>query len=97
MTLTRQSDGSYLAKGGTYYIGTGNQAAIVSTFGKIADTCEYVFFTASPKHERYELVKNLVTSGIRAAASVPHEMMVESLHQNPSQTVLSGIIQFDAA
>src|SRR5688572_25085508 len=62
MTLTRQSDGSYLAKGGKYYIGNGNEAAIVSTFGKLADTGEYVFFTVSPKHERYELVKNVVNS-----------------------------------
>ncbi len=62
MTLTRQANGTYLANGGKYYIGNANEAALVSTFGKITDTGEYVFFTANPKHERYELVKNVVNS-----------------------------------
>src|SRR5687768_3006357 len=30
-----------------------------------------------------ELVKTLVSSGITAAASVPHEMMIESFHHRP--------------
>ena len=35
MVLTPNGDGSYLANGGKYYIGNGNQAAIVSIFGHI--------------------------------------------------------------
>jgi hypothetical protein len=42
-------------------------------------------------------VKTLVSSGIRAAASVPHEMMVESFHHSPSPNVASGSSHFDAA
>ncbi len=38
MTLTPQPGGGYLANGRKYYIGNANQAAIVSTFGKIAST-----------------------------------------------------------
>jgi acyl-CoA dehydrogenase len=62
MTLTPQPDGSYRASGSKYYIGNANEAAIVSVFGKIAGTDEYVFFAANPKHERYELIKNVCAS-----------------------------------
>lgn len=62
MDLTAQADGSYLANGGKYYIGNANEAALVSTFGKFADSGEYVFFTVNSQHENYELVKNVITS-----------------------------------
>ncbi len=62
MILTPVGDGSYRASGSKYYIGNGNAAAIVSTFGKLADTDEYVFFAADPQHPNYELVKNVVPS-----------------------------------
>jgi len=62
MILTRQKDGTYLANGSKYYIGNGNKAALVSTFGKLADTNEYVFFVAESQHENYELVQNVVNS-----------------------------------
>jgi acyl-CoA dehydrogenase len=62
MTLTPQPDGSYLANGSKYYIGNANEADMVSTFGKIAGTNEYVFFVASYKHNKYKLVKNTVNS-----------------------------------
>ena len=49
------------ASGRKYYIGNGNKAAIVSTFGKLgAASDDYVFFAADPTHERYELVQNVV-------------------------------------
>ena len=67
MTLAPQPDGSYLARGSKYYIGNGNCAALVSTFGKIAGTGEYVFFVVDPKHEKYECVKKIDTSGVRQA------------------------------
>ena len=62
MNLTRQEDGTYLANGGKYYIGNGNKAALVSTFGKLTDSDEYVFFVVDSQHENYELVQNVVNS-----------------------------------
>ncbi|WP_223292900.1 MULTISPECIES: acyl-CoA dehydrogenase [Shewanella] len=62
MCLTRQEDGSYLANGSKYYIGNGNKAALVSTFGKLTDTDEYVFFVVDSQHPNYELVQNVVNS-----------------------------------
>lgn len=60
MALTPLGDGRYMADGGKYYIGNGNEAALVSTFGKNSETDEYVFFAVEPKHERYELIQNVV-------------------------------------
>ena len=62
MILTPQKDGTYLANGSKYYIGNGNKAALVSTFGKRSDTGEYVFFVAETQHKNYELVQNVVNS-----------------------------------
>jgi acyl-CoA dehydrogenase len=62
MDLTRQEDGSYLASGSKYYIGNGNEAAYVSTFGKFEDSGEYVFFVVKSDHEQYELVGNVINS-----------------------------------
>lgn len=62
MTLSPQEDGTYLANGSKYYIGNANAAPMVSTFGKMADTGEYVFFTADFRHKKYELVKNVTAS-----------------------------------
>jgi acyl-CoA dehydrogenase len=61
MVLTRDGDG-FRANGRKYYIGNGNEAAIVSTFGRIQDTDDYVFFAADPRHANYHLVKNVVAS-----------------------------------
>ncbi|MCP5207279.1 MAG: acyl-CoA dehydrogenase [Hahellaceae bacterium] len=62
MHVTRQEDGTYLANGSKYYIGNGNKAALVSTFGKLTDTDEYVFFVVESQHPNYELVQNVVNS-----------------------------------
>jgi acyl-CoA dehydrogenase len=62
MALTPQPDGTYRANGEKYYIGNGNKAALVSTFGKLADTGEYVFFVVGTQHEKYEFLKNTVNS-----------------------------------
>jgi acyl-CoA dehydrogenase len=62
MMLHPQPDGSYLASGDKYYIGNGNQAAMVSTFAKVAGTDDYVFFEVDSQHEKYECVKNTVSS-----------------------------------
>ena len=61
MVLTPDGDG-WRANGRKYYIGNGNEAAIVSTFGRIEGTDEYVFFAAETRHENYKLIKNVVAS-----------------------------------
>jgi len=67
MTLVPQGDGTYLARGSKYYIGNGNCAALVSTFGKIEGTGEYVWFVVESDHPAYECVKKIDTSGVRQA------------------------------
>jgi len=62
MILTPRGDGTYSASGGKYYIGNGNKAAIVSVFGKLADSDDYVFFGADSQHDRYHLIKNVCAS-----------------------------------
>ena len=61
MILTPSENG-WTAKGEKYYIGNANVARMVSTFGKIAGTDEYVFFAADSQHDRYDLIKNVVNS-----------------------------------
>jgi acyl-CoA dehydrogenase len=62
MSLTPQADGHFLANGEKYYIGNGNIAPMVSTFGKIAGSGEYVFFTADYRHRNYDLLRNVTNS-----------------------------------
>jgi acyl-CoA dehydrogenase len=62
MSLRCQPDGTYLANGEKYYIGNANLARMVSTFGKISDSGEYVFFVADYHHKNYELIKNVTSS-----------------------------------
>ena len=62
MTLTSTGEGTYLANGRKYYIGNGNQAGMVSTFGKLAATGEYVFFAVDSQASQYNLIKNVVHS-----------------------------------
>jgi len=60
--LTPAGDGSYLANGEKYYIGNGNEAGMVSTFGKMDDgSGDYVFFVTNFEHKQYELKKNVVS------------------------------------
>jgi acyl-CoA dehydrogenase len=67
MMLHPQPNGSFLARGSKYYIGNGNCAALIATFGKLADSGEYVFFVVSSDHPNYECVKKIDTSGVRQA------------------------------
>jgi acyl-CoA dehydrogenase len=62
MALDPVGDGSYRANGRKYYIGNGNQAALVSTFGKFTDSGEYCFFAAESGHPSYTCVQNVVHS-----------------------------------
>ncbi|WP_330270564.1 acyl-CoA/acyl-ACP dehydrogenase [Lentzea sp. NBC_00516] len=61
MIVTKTETG-YTATGSKYYIGNGNVAGMVSVFGKLADSDEYVFFAVDSQHENFELVKNVVDS-----------------------------------
>lgn len=67
MKLFPEEDGSYKGTGSKYYIGNANAAALVSVFGRIANTDEFVFFTVDPKNQHYELKKKIHTSGVRPA------------------------------
>ncbi|WP_373498956.1 acyl-CoA dehydrogenase family protein [Desulfococcus sp.] len=60
MSVTPLGGGRYVADGGKYYIGNGNQAAMVSTFAKNSETDEYVFFAADSRHENYACIQNVV-------------------------------------
>lgn len=62
MLLVPQPGGGYLARGDKYYIGNGNQAALVATFGRLPESGEYVFFAVDSQHERFELVKNITAT-----------------------------------
>ena len=73
MMLHPQENGTYKAKGDKYYIGNGNEAAIASTFGKMSDTGEYVFFAANSKHPNYECVKNTVNEQNYVAEYALHD------------------------
>ena len=61
MVLTPDADG-WKANGRKYYIGNGNEAAIVSTFGRFEGSDEYVFFASDPSHENYHLIQNVAAS-----------------------------------
>jgi acyl-CoA dehydrogenase len=60
MLLAPQPGGRYLANGAKYYIGNGNQARMVSTFGKMTDNNDWVFFVSDSQHQNYHLKKNVV-------------------------------------
>jgi acyl-CoA dehydrogenase len=60
MTLYPMDSGGYRARGGKYYIGNANVAALVSTFGRFAGTDEYVFFAVNSQHEKFRCIRNLV-------------------------------------
>jgi len=62
MKLIPQEDGNYIARGEKYYIGNGNKAALVSTFGKVDGTDDYVFFAVDSQHEKYECIKNVINN-----------------------------------
>ena len=76
MLLTADGDGGYRANGVKYYIGNGNAARMVSTFGKFADSGEYVFFAADSHHPNYELIGNVVNSQIYVSTYALHDYPV---------------------
>lgn len=62
MELTPHEDGTYKASGTKYYIGNANKAALVSVFGKIKNTKDFVFFVVDPSRPEYNLVQNVCNS-----------------------------------
>ncbi len=73
VTLTPQPDGTYLANGEKYYIGNANKAPMISTFGKMADSGDYVFFTVDSRHEKFELIRNVTNSQNYVAQFALHD------------------------
>ncbi len=92
MSLAPKGDGSFLANGSKYYIGNGNEAAIVSVFGKEAGTGEYVFFAADPRRAGYRLVKNVV-----ASQSYVAELALEDYPVAADELLLRGREAWDAS
>jgi acyl-CoA dehydrogenase len=95
MVLTPEADGSFKAKGHKYYIGNGNAAALVSVFGKRADTGAYVFFTVDTKHPRYRCTKKIETSGVRQAFVAAFEL--DDYPIGASDILATGDEAWDAA
>jgi acyl-CoA dehydrogenase len=63
MVLTPDGSGGYLANGGKYYIGNGQNAGVVSVWGRIEGIeglDQYVFFLADSAHPNYHVIKNVV-------------------------------------
>ena len=92
MTLTPLEDGTYVANGEKYYIGNGNEAPMVSTFGKMADTGEYVFFAVDSQHEKYECKKNVVDSQNYVSNYALHDYPITK-----ADILLKGQAAWDAA
>ena len=92
MRLIPQPDGSYRANGEKYYIGNGNIAPMVSTFGKIDGTGEYVFFVADYRQPSYILLRNVTPSQSYVAQFALRDYLV------PEGDILSrGQAAWDAA
>ncbi|MCK6551212.1 acyl-CoA dehydrogenase [Myxococcota bacterium] len=92
MELVPQPDGTYVARGDKYYIGNGNQAALLSVFGKITGTGEYVFFAVDTQHPRYRLVKNVV-----ASQSYVAELVLDDYPITEADIISRGQAAWDAA
>ena len=92
MMLTPMPDGTFMADGGKYYIGNGNEAALLSVFGKNSDTDEYVFFAVETDHPDYECVKNIVESQMYVA-----ELALRGYPVGPDAVLSTGPAAWDAA
>jgi acyl-CoA dehydrogenase len=82
MAVIPQEDGTYVARGSKYYIGNGNKAALVSTFGVFSDGGDpndekygkYIFFTVdSQRKKEYELLKNIIATQCYVAEYALHD------------------------
>ncbi len=92
MGLALQPDGTYLANGEKYYIGNGNRAPMVSTFGKLSPSAEYVFFVADYRHKGYDLLQNVINTQSYVASFTLHDYPVTE-----SEILSRGREAWDAA
>jgi acyl-CoA dehydrogenase len=92
MMLTPLGEGQYVADGGKYYIGNGNEAALLSTFGKNSETDEYVWFAVETRHDNFELVKNVVNAQMYVA-----EYALNGYPITDAEVLSSGQEAWDAA
>ncbi len=76
MSLAPDPSGGFLANGRKYYIGNGNEAALLSVLGRMAGGGDWVFFAADPKHPKYELVQNVCNSQSYVAELALHDYPV---------------------
>jgi len=76
MRLAPKPGGGNVASGRKYYIGNGNEAALLSVFGKIAEGDDWAFFAVDPKHPKYELIQNVCTSQSYVAEFALHDYEV---------------------
>jgi acyl-CoA dehydrogenase len=92
MSLTAQPDGNYLANGEKYYIGNGNLAPMVSTFGKFIPSGEYVFFVADYRKNGYQLIQNVTHSQSYVANFALHNYPISE-----AEILSKGQAAWDAA
>ena len=99
MVLTPDSDpgneGGFRANGAKYYIGNGNEAGMVSVFGRREDVegpDGYVFFVADSQHPSYQLIKNVVNS-----QSYVSNFELEDYPVRPEDVLHTGKEAFNAA
>ena len=86
MTLFPTGENTWRARGGKYYIGNANQAALVSNFGRMAGSGEYVFFATDSQHEKFQCIRNLVNVQSYVAEYALHDYPIteaEILSQGP--------------
>ena len=60
MRLKKDASGNVVAHGSKYYIGNGNKARMISTFGMDENQKEYVFFSVDSEHPNYKCLDNLI-------------------------------------
>ncbi len=77
MQLFPQGGGKYVARGDKYYIGNGNEAAMVSTFGKFADSGDYVFFAVDSQHPKFECVDNVINCQSYVSSYTLHDYPIQ--------------------
>jgi acyl-CoA dehydrogenase len=95
MVLTPVDGGGFTASGGKYYIGNGNEAGMVSVFGRRADVEGpegYVFFAADSRHPSYRLVRNVVN-----AQSYVSQFELEDYPVSEEDVLHTGKAAFHAA
>ncbi|MBN2045835.1 MAG: acyl-CoA dehydrogenase [Anaerolineales bacterium] len=96
MTLIPQGEGKFIARGEKYYIGNANQARMVSTLGRVAESGEYTFFVADSQHEKFDCIQNVTQSQNYVAQYALNDYPISegdilSLGQNAWDTALNTV------